>query len=358
MFSNRWKKVSFYDLFGEPVRGTRLTSSDRAKGEIPLITAGKINEGLNEQIEPNQKMTLYSNCLTIDMFGNCFYHDYDFYADDNILILKNINFTKNTYLFIKTIIDQSKYKYSYGRQYRQKDYYKDYVYLPYDKGVIDYSYIDKYIDGLIPRISESVNYIIKIAKGDPKTIKKFVNQINIKEFNEWALDKKPVCKKINLKSAEWSLFRIGDYFTTYTGGDLIIGNVKDGEIPVVSHSSANNGVKIYSAPISNRKLFDHTNTISLADRGMFYATIQNEDFYIGTRVKALEAKFQCDINMLFFIATIINNEKYRFNYGRNCTNSLDDLKIYLPSIKKGNVVCPNFQLMSDYINTLQYSKNI
>ena len=43
----------------------------------------------------------------------------------------------------------------------------------------------------------------------------------------------------------------------------------------------------FAAPILNRKLFDAKLSISIADRGKFWAFVQPLDFYIGTRVKAL-----------------------------------------------------------------------
>lgn len=147
----------------------------------------------------------------------------------------------------------------------------------------------------------------------------------------------------------WIPFKIGQLFKTYTGVDLIIGNVIEGDIPVISHTSDNNGIKIYSAEIEGQKLFNHKKTISLADCGTFYAALQYKDFYIGTRVKALEfLDGEHPIEMLQFIVTIINNEKFRFCYGRNCTSGLDDLIIKLPALNNK----PHYDYMVKYIQSL------
>ncbi len=153
--------------------------------------------------------------------------------------------------------------------------------------------------------------------------------------------------KLNIDS--WQPMKISDMFYTYTGGDLIINTIQEGEIPVISHTSVNNGVKIYSSEIEGQMLFDCKKTISLADRGTFFAAVQNHDFYIGTRVKALEFKdgrhSEC---ILQFFVTVINHEAFRFCYGRNCTNGLDDLVIKLP-VKNEKV---DYEFIEKYMNSL------
>lgn len=153
--------------------------------------------------------------------------------------------------------------------------------------------------------------------------------------------------ELNIDS--WKPFKISTVFKTYTGGDLIINTVQEGEIPVISHTSVNNGIKIYSSEIEGQPLFDCKKTISLADRGTFFAAVQNHDFYIGTRVKALEFKDgRHSEAVLQFIATVINHEKFRFCYGRNCTNGLDDLVIKLP-VKNDKI---DYEFIEKYMNSL------
>lgn len=151
-------------------------------------------------------------------------------------------------------------------------------------------------------------------------------------------------------TCEWTPFRIDEIFKTYTGGDLIVNEVQEGDIPVISHTAENNGIKIYSSHIEGRKLFNHRKTISLADRGTFFAALQLKDFYIGTRVKALEfLDGEHSPEVLQFFVTIINYEQFRFCYGRNCTNGLDKLTIKIPT--KNNK--PDYEYMELFIKSLQ-----
>ncbi|MGD2198752.1 restriction endonuclease subunit S [Lysinibacillus fusiformis] len=128
-----WTK--FYPLIGEDglflySRGKRLTKLNQKKGDIPLVTAGTENQGIANYIDITKDMKLYKDCITIDMFGNCFYRGYEFYCDDNIIVLENSDFNKYVLLFISTIINKDSFRYSYGKQYRLKNLRKHKILLP------------------------------------------------------------------------------------------------------------------------------------------------------------------------------------------------------------------------------------
>lgn len=146
--TTKWKHFKLSDLFGV-ARGARLTKENRIPGKIPLATAGASNEGISDYIS-NSEMKIYNNSITIDMFCNCFYRSYDFACDDNILLLKEKTpLNKFIKLFIASVISMDKYKYAYGRQYRQKDFVLHQIKLPVDnKGEPDWAYMEKYIKSL------------------------------------------------------------------------------------------------------------------------------------------------------------------------------------------------------------------
>jgi hypothetical protein len=168
--------------------------------------------------------------------------------------------------------------------------------------------------------------------------------------------KKPEPEHYNheLKNVQWGEFEIGKLFKTYTGGDLIISKIKRGNIPVISHSMLNNGVAEWTHPINGQKLFDYTTTISLADRGNFYAFTQQVNFYIGTRVKALEAKFlNCNKAILQFICPLINKQAVKFSYGNNATGGIEKLKILLPITPTDE---PDYVFMEAYMRRIEQAK--
>ena len=167
---------------------------------------------------------------------------------------------------------------------------------------------------------------------------------------------------MNLNIHSWRYFKISNLFEDFTGGDLIISEIKQGTIPIASNSAKNNNIAAYSDVIPNRKLFDHRISISIADRGRFWAFIQPKDFYIGTRAKALVSKnTHITVNQLVFITTIINRESFKFCYGRNCCDNLPNILIKLPiqHNKDGSVLIDNSHDFSDdgYIPDWQYMEN-
>jgi restriction endonuclease S subunit len=143
-----WKTFNLGDLF-TVVRGKRLTKENRTHGDLPLATAGENNEGISAYIS-NEEMQIYSNILTIDMFCNCFYRGYKFTCDDNILVLfPKFKHTMYTLLFMATVINADKYRYAYGKQYRQKSFYGHSIKLPAtSEGSPDWQFMENYIRSL------------------------------------------------------------------------------------------------------------------------------------------------------------------------------------------------------------------
>ncbi|WP_187867274.1 restriction endonuclease subunit S [Helicobacter pylori] len=149
----------------------------------------------------------------------------------------------------------------------------------------------------------------------------------------------------------WQSFRLGDLFEIYTGRDIIIGQTQQGDIPLVSHQHENNGITKTIKEIHNRTIFNHKQTIALADRGVFLATTQNKDFHIGTRVKALVFKNgEQDKKTRLFFTTCINKNQIMFlDYSSNATNKLPNLTISLPTNPHGKI---DFHFMHTLINAL------
>ena len=149
-----------------------------------------------------------------------------------------------------------------------------------------------------------------------------------------------------MKSDNWKWFYLKELFSIDTGKDLIYSDLTYGEFPVIGHKAENNGVTAHTTYLSTHKLYDYNKTISLADRGNFFATVQSHDFYVGTRVKALIAKFDANIHRLLFICVLINKEQYRFCYGRNCCDRIDVFRIKLPVTPEGT---PDWQYMETFV---------
>lgn len=141
-----WKWFFLKDIF-KIKRGKRLTEYDRVEGNIPFITAGVGNNGLSGYI--SNDVDLYKNAITVDMFGCAFYRESIFSCDDNVLVLTNDKLNSKNGLFIASIIDRDKYKFAYGRQYRQKNFKSHQIKLPITpNGLPDWQFMEDYIKSL------------------------------------------------------------------------------------------------------------------------------------------------------------------------------------------------------------------
>lgn len=157
-----------------------------------------------------------------------------------------------------------------------------------------------------------------------------------------------------MKPYGYKKFLIKDIFDIDTGKDLIYSTLIAGEYNVIGHGIENNGITATTVKLDDYKLYDANKTIALANRGNFYASVQITDFYIGTRVKALTAKFISNKYILLYIATIINKEKFKYSYGRNACDKIGNVEILLP-IKDNNKL--DILYMEKYIKNI-YNENI
>src|SRR3989338_3954050 len=66
---------------------------------MPLLTASSVNNGISSFIDYeifNNSKKIFTNKITVDMFCNVFFQEFDYFSDDNIhtLLFKNKNYEK------------------------------------------------------------------------------------------------------------------------------------------------------------------------------------------------------------------------------------------------------------------------
>ena len=157
--------------------------------------------------------------------------------------------------------------------------------------------------------------------------------------------------KLELNTKEWKWFRYIDIFEIKKGKRLTKADMVVGKIPYIGAIDSNNGVSSY---ISNDEQLHSANTITVSYNGSIAeAYYQAKEFWATDDVNVLYPKFLMNAYSALFLTTIINKEKYRFNYGRKWDKELmESSKIKLPIDEQGN---PDWQWMEDYIKGLPYS---
>ena len=197
---------------------------------------------------------------------------------------------------------------------------------------------------------------------------KTLNEIELPDFiPEWVYSKsvEPIKtgianKDIPLNIEKWAEYEIKDIFDIHYGINLELSNCEisdrtDECINFVSRSSANNGVVAQVKPIEG-KIPQMAGLISCSGGGSVLSTfVQKRDFYSGRDLYVLTPKFHMSLYSKLFCCTVIEKNKYKFNYGRQANKTLPTIKIKLPCLPNGK---PDFGFMEQYIKSLPYSDKI
>jgi len=196
-------------------------------------------------------------------------------------------------------------------------------------GEIDFAYME--------------NYIRELEAARVRELEAYLKVTRLSDYKLTDDDLQFMRSEIKYKN-----FQIGKLFDIFTGRDVIIGRTSEGSIPLISHQHDDNGISKFINRLNDRVLFNAKETIALADRGVFWASVQNQDFYIGTRVKALVFKDGVKSREIrLFFVTAINKLQILFtDYLTNATDTLPDLEINLPVDNNGN---PDYEYMTRFI---------
>ncbi|RKV11388.1 restriction endonuclease subunit S [Helicobacter pylori] len=333
------------------------------KGEF-VITAGLSNNGVLGQSDIKAKV-FESHTITIDMFGCAFYRSfaYKMVTHARVFSLKpKFEINHKIGLFLSTLFFGYPKKFGYENMCSWVKIKNDKVILPLKPTAktqtledIDFTFMEKFIAELQQcrlaeleqcRLAELQAYLKATGLENTTLSNDEENALNLFNGNHsGGGGGNTPC------GLTWQSFKLGDLFEIYTGRDIIIGQTQQGDIPLVSHQHENNGITKTIKEIHNRTIFNHKQTIALADRGVFLATTQNKDFHIGTRVKALVFKNgEQDKKTRLFFTTCINKNQIMFlDYSSNATNKLPNLMISLPTNPHGGI---DFDFMHTLINAL------
>lgn len=269
---------------------------------------------------------------------------WDAYLIKFITSLQKIN-QNHLFYFASSIRKSIKLKFSYDNKAGWEKVKNEYMSLPTTKkGGIDFSYMEKYIEELQQKQHDKIKVFLKNIESGSGNLSKN-NQANYTLSPEEikSLD------DLNANKVNFGKYRIGRLFSIATGRDVIIGKTKSGPIPLISHQNEDNGIAKEIELLKDRRLFDYKKTISLADRGVFWATTQSKNFHIGTRVKAitfLDGEKSENIR-LFFVASINKLQVLFKDYLTNATDSLPKLEISLPITVQGNI---DYDFMETFIS--------
>ena len=162
---SNWKEFKVGELF-EITKPVPRVQSDYAKGDIPFVASGSENNGVQKYCAPLKNDVLEKgHCITVSpVDGYAFYQPNDFLgrggAGSSINILRNSHLTKESAIFICTIIRKVCQKYSYNQMCSASKLALERIKLPINqKGEPDFEYMENYIKDIEGRLRTNLGLL-------------------------------------------------------------------------------------------------------------------------------------------------------------------------------------------------------
>ena len=135
-----YSEFEFIKIFNNIKQGRRLKKDDQLPGNIPFVMSGTTNTGVVGYIS-NPVAQFPKNSITVDIFGNSFFRNYDFGAGDDTGVYWNTEkeYSKTCMLFFTAAMEKAlQGKYSYGKKLRSSQSLHFKMQLPTKAGKPDY----------------------------------------------------------------------------------------------------------------------------------------------------------------------------------------------------------------------------
>ena len=320
--TSTWVKFKLSDIGFTNYHGIRQTKADREEGDIPLLTAGKENQGVSSYI--SNAPAVYADAITVDMFGNSFFHKGNYAGDDNIYFFVNDKISDNAKLFIAAILNANNSKiYAYKEQFRQPQADALSVSLPAtSEGQPDWEYMESYMKAVM---EESEKALSNLKKADDT--------------------------KHLIDVSGWGKFDIAKLFNiSLPKGDLQVKKVDDGDIPLITPSNFNNGMLQRISKYSPSTLYGKGSlTVDMFGNAYY----QEEDFFVTAHghVNVLLPNMSLNIYTGSFLASAIRTMLFdKYGFSEMCTQKvLKAESVWLPITSAGE---PDWQYMEDYMKNI------
>lgn len=165
-----YNKFVYKSVFNKIVQGRRLKKDDQILGDIPFVMAGTTNAGIVNYIS-NPVASFPKNSITVDIFGNAFYRNYDFGAGDDTGVYWNDEkeYSKETMLFFTAAIEKSLLgKFDFGKKLRSSQSLNFNIQLPTKNNHPDYKTMETLISAVIKLVIKDVVLYMNKKSGKQK----------------------------------------------------------------------------------------------------------------------------------------------------------------------------------------------
>ncbi|GHP69962.1 hypothetical protein JP0048_00310 [Helicobacter pylori] len=366
----KWGEFKLGDLF-EIYTGSLLNQEDLAKGDIVRISVKSDNNGVYGHFDTlkNKKARHFENFISVNFFGNCFYHPYlaSVEMKVHVLKLKNRTLTKRIGLFLANQLNKCFYgQFTYGTQLSSSklkhNNFK--IQLPLKPTAktqtlddIDFHFMEKFIAELEQcRLAELEAYLKATGLSNTTLSNDEENALNVfNGKNSGGGGGNTPC------GLTWQSFKLGDLFEVLSSKKIYHANtikIHDTQIessyPYVVRAATNNGIKGFI--IDDPTFANEKNTLSFA-QDTFTVFYQKQPYFTGNKVKILKPKFAFKSpKILHFISAILQFILKPLTWGLgSTTESIAEFKFSLPLKPTANTQTLDgidFHFMRTLINAL------
>ena len=164
--------VTFSRIFDCIKQGRRLKKDDQKEGKIPFIMSGVTNTGVVNYIS-NPVAIFPKNSITLDIFGNAFYRNFEFGAGDDTGVYwsETEEYSSKSMLFFTTAMNVAVAgQYSYGHKLRSSKSLDLTMKLPVINGKMDITTMELLISAVQKLVIKDVVLYAKSKESLTKTV--------------------------------------------------------------------------------------------------------------------------------------------------------------------------------------------
>ena len=242
--------------------------------------AGITNTGVINYIS-NPVASFPKNSITVDIFGNTFYRDYDFGAGDDTGVYWNddVEYSKDAMLFFAVAMQKALLgRFSYGKKLRSSQSLKFKMMLPVKNDRIDFEFISSFIAELEAE---------RIKELEAERIKELEAYLKVTGFDNYELTKEEQdsLAVIEAKNVLWREFKMEELFEKistiklpYKAKELPEEATDNFVLPCLTSSFKNQGLNYYAPKNGATILKDVISIPSNSD--VYRAYFQSNEFTV------------------------------------------------------------------------------
>lgn len=306
-----------------------------------VVSSGVQNNGVVGKSSVSARI-IPSNTITIDMFGNVFFRDFEYKMVTHARVFSlEADFLehKGVGLYVSTLLTYLSHKFSYSNMASWNKVKNLFVKLPVDiENKIDYNFMDSYMREL-----------------EQERIRELEQYLRVTGLDTYALTPREHEILTSHASGATRLFRIGDLFDIHPTKSYGVTNITlfetQGHVPVVVNSSINNGVGgfVNLLPTEKGGIITYSDTTT-AD-AIFYQPI---DFIGYSHVQGLypvHKNIWNERRSLYFLSAFKKIAQGRFDYATKFNRQIaKELQVCLPVTQSGDI---DYDYMETYIRAIE-----